>query len=184
MSGGHRIRRAAAFAGLASGVAFFGGQSFSASASPVIIAPEASSEVSNTEVNRIGASSIVAPDFAAGTFDPNFAWTTFVANHGGQDAVDACQGGLTDMTAEADLEGSYLGYFPIHNHCGGEPILTLQVGDEVFISGYGAFTVIDYREVEQGDTTRALSGLGGDILLQTCHETGLGMRVVALDMSW
>lgn len=114
-----------------------------------------------------------------------YDWITFVANRGGQEAVDACLGGLTDMTAQAQLTNKgYLGYFPIHNHCGGEPILNLETGDHVFIRGYGAFQVVGLRDVEQGDTTRALAGLPGVILLQTCHETGTEMRVVALDLSW
>lgn len=115
---------------------------------------------------------------------PVFKWMTFVANSGGQEAVDACLGGLTDMTVQANLTQSYLGYFPIHNECGGEQILNLAIGDQVFIDGYGAFEVIQLRDVEQGDTTRALAGLGGQILVQTCHDTGLEMRVVALETRW
>jgi len=122
-----------------------------------------------------------APDFSGPEY-AEFDWATYIANTGGQDAVDECAGGLTDMSEVAHLRTNQA-YYPIHNQCGGDPILDLELDDEVFIAERGKFTVVDTRDVERGDTTAALAGLPGSILVQTCYDTGTLMRVVALRAS-
>jgi len=126
--------------------------------------------------------SVNAHETKAASQADDFEWSTFIANTGGQEAVDLCAGGLTDMTALVGLD--HQRYYPIHNQCGGEPILRLQVGDDVFIAGLGKFVVSGYRVVNRGDTTDALDGLGGSVLVQTCYDVGPEMRVVALDSAW
>lgn len=108
-----------------------------------------------------------------------YAWTSYVANVDSQAAIDQCTGGLT---YSPDISGA-LGksYYAIHNHCHGMPILSLRNGDLVLIDGVGIFKVVDSRDVSQGDTTAAIRGIGGQILLQTCYTTGSAMRVVGLD---
>jgi hypothetical protein len=123
-----------------------------------------------------------ARDYLGLTSASTYKWSTFVANTGGQDAVDQCAGGLTDMTAVVGMKEQR--YFPIHNQCGGDPILKLEPGDTVFIAELGAFAVVDARDVSRGDTTAALNGLGGAILVQTCYDFGPDMRVVGLDSAW
>jgi len=107
-----------------------------------------------------------------------YAWTTYVANSGGQEAIDACAGGVTNY-------GNYgqFTYFPIHVHCGGSPILSLSVGSQVRISGGsydGVYTVLSTKDVPKGATTAEFDGMGGSIMLQTCYRSGGMMRLVSI----
>jgi len=107
------------------------------------------------------------------------AFYTYVANIGDQSDVDACAGGLTYFIEVAE----YLRkpYYPIHNYCGGQPILSLHPGDLVMIRQLGEFKVVSGINVLPGDTARSLAGLAGDIYLQTCYDDQQTMRVVGLD---
>jgi hypothetical protein len=102
-------------------------------------------------------------------------WRTTVVNAGGQDAVDACAGGLTRWYENVDGKP----YYPIHRGCGGTPILGLHLGDLVRIDG-ATWTVTDARDVAKGSHYSAASGLNGQILLQTCYRDDSTMRIVAL----
>jgi hypothetical protein len=107
-----------------------------------------------------------------------YAYSNYVANRGNQPAVDACTGGLT----YGEEVSAWLGrdYYPIHNHCNGNPILSLKNGDLVEIQGVGIFRVVDSTDVRQGDRADIILGVGGSILLQTCYKEGNKMRVVGL----
>ncbi|MDR0482131.1 MAG: hypothetical protein LBH13_03070, partial [Cellulomonadaceae bacterium] len=107
-----------------------------------------------------------------------YTWQTYVANIDHQAAVDKCAGGLT---YSPDVS-TYLGkdYYPIHNHCSGQPILSLVKGNTVEIKDLGVFVVVDTRDITKGDKAGVLQGMEGTILLQTCHNSGDGMRVVGL----
>jgi len=137
------------------------------------------------------ALAIVAVPWAAGVFNPvsaaaesTYALETYIANTGGQEQVNECAGGLTNLTAVSDyltrVEGSPKINLPIHNECGGRPILELQDGDLVLIENLGEFVVVADRTVERGGDADDLLGLPGTVLLQTCHDSGNQMRVVAL----
>ena len=117
-----------------------------------------------------------APQGDAG--NPVYTFSTWVANIDDQAAVDQCTGGLTYSPPISDYVGKP--YYPMHNHCGGLPILSLQAGDTVHIEGVGVFTVVGSKDVTQGDSAEALLGLPGDALIQTCYSTGNKMRVVEL----
>ena len=108
-----------------------------------------------------------------------YDFESYIANSGGQDAVDECTGGLTDMTVVGDYIGK--AYYPIHNYCGGRPILELEVGATVYIAEVGEFTVVATHDVLRGDNADALAELPGTVLIQTCHDEGDGMRVAALE---
>lgn len=107
-----------------------------------------------------------------------YDFSTRIVNEGGQAEIDACKGGLTKMTSVTNYVGK--GYYPIHNECGGAPILDLAEGSSVHIDGLGDFVVVDTLDVMRGDDASLIKNLAGDILLQTCHNSGNGMRVVAL----
>jgi len=109
----------------------------------------------------------------------DYAWTTFVANVDSQEAIDACEGGLTYSPEISDILGKP--YYPIHNFCKGLPILDLQVGDLVYIEDVGDFRVVGAQDVTKGDTTAAIMDLPGSAVLQTCYEIGDKMRVVGID---
>ena len=123
----------------------------------------------------------ISPVPAPAQAPPSPAWTTYVANSGGQSTVDLCAGGLTAYS-DADGGAFYsVPYLAIHNNCGGAPILQLSAGDSVLITGggtAGTYEVVDSRDVTQGATTDALAGMAGDILLQTCYFNSTTMRVV------
>jgi len=126
------------------------------------------------------------PAKAAKAAEPasKYAYKTYVANSGDQHQVDACTGGVTNMTAVTDyltrVEGTSKLYLPIHNECGGRPILDLEVGEKVLIDGVGKYEVVALRNITRGAKASALAGLPGSILLQTCFDTGNQMRVVSL----
>lgn len=103
------------------------------------------------------------------------AWSTWVANSGGQGAVDACTGGVTRW--HEDVEGKP--YLPIHRHCGGTPILSLRVGDRVKVDGV-VYRVVDLRDVHKTGTIADLHGMGGEAILQTCYKSGPLMRAVGI----
>ncbi|WP_251153818.1 hypothetical protein [Cellulosimicrobium sp. Marseille-Q4280] len=107
------------------------------------------------------------------------AWSTRIVNSGGQGAVDACAGGVTRWSS--NIEGK--AYLPIHEHCGGSPILSLGMGQMVAISGGGldgVYQVVDSRNVAKGDSVTAAYGIGGSVLLQTCYVNSNLMRIVGV----
>ncbi|MDR0483452.1 MAG: hypothetical protein LBH13_09935, partial [Cellulomonadaceae bacterium] len=145
------------------------------------ISTSSSSDVSATNVADHAASSSlrVVPAAAQVT---EFGFSAFVANSGGQDAVDACTGGLTNYTPVAD----YLGIpdFVMHNHCGGAPILSLSPGQTVKIDDT-VYTVTATMDVQQHDGADVITDFaqGSDALLQTCYNNGSSaMYVVALQL--
>ena len=105
-------------------------------------------------------------------------FTTRVANIGGQNEIDECTGGLTEMETVSE----YLGrpYYPIHYECGGAQILNLKEGEQVHIDDVGDYLVLTTTDINRGDTAAALKDFPGEAILQTCHPTGPKMRVVTL----
>lgn len=75
----------------------------------------------------------------ASTIKSAYDFSTYIANVGGQDQIDACTGGLTKMVDVSKYMGR--DYYPIHNECGGSPILNLVDGNTVHIDGLGDYTV-------------------------------------------
>ncbi|MDC7120276.1 hypothetical protein OMK64_01850 [Cellulomonas fimi] len=135
-----------------------------------VAAEQAAGEAAAVEAARIAAH----PEATRGAASA-VEWTTWVANSGGQDAVDACTGGLTRWFEPVDGKT----YLPVHRECGGLPILDLQLGDRVLVDG-ATYVVTDARDVRKGDSYEAAAGLDGLVLVQTCYPTGGRMRLVAL----
>ena len=101
-----------------------------------------------------------------------------IANAGGQIEVDACTGGLTLMESVTD----YLDkpYYAIHDSCGGETLLSLDLGDEVSIANT-AYRVVYLQLVQRGDTAAHLNPISSDVLIQTCYPDKRGMRILGLE---
>ena len=101
-------------------------------------------------------------------------WSVRVVNRGGQRAINACRGGLTRW-------GTVYGkrYYAVHNYCGGAPILHLKKGNVIKISGK-KYVVVSTRVVRKGATIRAVRGMKGSALLQTCYFHSRYMRVVGV----
>jgi len=125
----------------------------------------------------IAASHTATAPTAVVVEDSDYAFDTYVANTGEQDAVDACAGGVTYMPSVAEYVGK--AYYPIHNYCGGTPILSLENGDQVRIDDV-TYTVVGSVDVQRGDDATAITNLPGTALLQTCYENSNAMRVVAI----
>lgn len=106
---------------------------------------------------------------------PGAAWRVTIVNSGGQEAVNACAGGLTRWFENVDGKP----YYPIHRGCGGTPILSLHLGDRVLVDGT-PWLVTDSRDVARGATYAEAAGLDGQILVQTCYPDPSVMRIVAL----
>jgi len=106
------------------------------------------------------------------------AWTTTVTGSGDSAAVDACTGGLTEFTAMSRDLG--VPAYAIHSYCGGEPVLALQVGDEIAIDGvrHRVATANDYPLFS---STEVMQGLRSDAFLQTCDLVAGQARVLGLE---
>lgn len=108
---------------------------------------------------------------------PTIRWSVSVTNSGGQEAIDACSGGLTDFTP---AHGSGMTFYAIHLHCGGGPVLGLAVGDLVQISGT-TYTVVGVADFTLPVHSSSLAGMGGSVFVQTCHRgQNRNVRVVSL----
>lgn len=112
------------------------------------------------------------------TKDADYDFVTHVVNRGEQDAVDACAGGVTYMPSVAKYV--HKPYYPIHNYCGGTPILSLDEGDLVLIDGV-EYQVVDSLDVKRGDNATVIMDIDGDALLQTCYPNSSAMRVVGIE---
>jgi hypothetical protein len=126
-------------------------------------------------ISTIASSQILAETSYGGR---RVSYYTYVANTGDQQTVNKCAGGLTYYTEISEFMGKP--YYPIHNECGGRPILRLKVGDLVSIHQNGVYEVIAIQDVTRGDTALELLTLPGDAYLQTCFDSGNEMRVVGL----
>jgi hypothetical protein len=139
-----------------------------------IAVPATVSSMNNAELAETSSTTISIADT---TNHNDIAWETFVGNTGEQDAVDECTGGVTYMPTVSDYVGK--AYYPIHEHCGGAPILSLEDGDQVKIDDV-IYTVVDSVDVQRGDTAADIDDLAGTALLQTCYPDSEAMRIVAI----
>lgn len=98
---------------------------------------------------------------------------------GYQAEVDRC------LWVRMDLEGSVAPIVGAHNTCGGDLVLTVQVGDVVTLTGQG----LDGRYIVSGDRVAytgqgagdATAGLTAAVILQTCYfGEGNEVRLVTL----
>ena len=106
---------------------------------------------------------------------------------GGQVELDWCDGTFIQM-AGYDPDGS-LGLPPTysaHNACGGDVMLNLPVGTEMTVidsDGISAdYVITDEMRTQQFSTaTSDLTGLDGDLILQSCFWDNATMRFISLE---
>ena len=107
-------------------------------------------------------------------------WSISIATVGMQAEIDACQWVRMDFTAEVVLP-----VVAAHNFCGGGIVLDMQGGDTVALAGTGLdglYVVVAAQDAwADSDAADAISGLAGDVVLQTCYWTDDGQeRLVGL----
>jgi hypothetical protein len=107
---------------------------------------------------------------------------TFIGTTVADGITIGCDGGLTHNIGVSEYLGAK--YLPIHNYCGGFPILDLRIGDSVIIAEVGEFAVVDFRSVPFGNIpATSLRGLAGEVILQTSYRDNSAMRAVGLNRS-
>lgn len=96
---------------------------------------------------------------------------------GYQVELDRCLWVRMDIGATAPIVGA-------HNTCGGDVVLTMALGDTVYLTGEGldgSYLVTGEREATKGQNAfQATDGMGATVILQTCHWEGEGVRLLAL----
>lgn len=117
------------------------------------------------------------PDLAMSAVRPEISWQTYVANSGGQAALNACSGGLTRITDRNYQRPQNKAYYALHRECGGTYLLNLEIGDVVAIDEQ-LYSVREIRDVRDTTGHWPLNEMKGSILLQTCYEAS-GMRRLA-----
>jgi len=105
-------------------------------------------------------------------------WAIDIDRTGYQTEIDACLWVRMDLGAAAPFVGA-------HNYCGGDIVLTMEVGDTVTLRGTsldGEYEVSGSVDAWAGDSARAATeGLSADVILQTCYWQSNGReRLVAL----
>jgi len=110
------------------------------------------------------AGSEAAPEPAGYAFD--------VTLWGHQEALDLCAGWVYEDFMRGDVVSA-------HNHCGGDVVLGLDVGDTVTLTGHGAgtYAVTQLKTVPKGTSTAVLEG---GFWMQTCLWDGVNMRLARL----
>lgn len=120
------------------------------------------------------------PDSTDATGKPgvDVVWQTSVTNVGDSAAVNDCTGGLTDFTAMHDDLG--VPAYAIHSYCGGDPILTLAIGDVISIDGL-KYQVATANYFPMFSSTEVMRDLHSDAFVQTCNLVSGRSRVLGLD---
>lgn len=107
-----------------------------------------------------------------------------LAGPGGQAELDRCDGTWTQMIQYIEV-GVPQPVHSAHNGCGGNPLLTLEMGGTIDVrqldGNVVTYQAVDERRVAQvGTTTADIMGMGGDLILQTCFWDNSTMRFVGL----
>ncbi|WP_062288429.1 hypothetical protein [Demequina phytophila] len=91
---------------------------------------------------------------------------------GHQEALDLCAGWVFEDFMAGDVVSS-------HNHCGGDVVLGLEVGDAVALTGYaeGRYTVTQLKTVPRYSPATVLEG---GLWMQTCLWDSDLMRLARL----
>jgi len=105
-------------------------------------------------------------DPATGQADEGIVWEMKVVNSGDSETINECAGGLTEFTAMSEDLG--VPAYAMHSYCGGEPILTLAVGDAIKIDGvrYDVISTNDFPLFGSTELMRHL--VDEDAFLQAC----------------
>lgn len=107
--------------------------------------------------------------------------TVRLGEEGDEATLDICDGSFFEMATYRD-SNAILPVFAAHNNCGGDVILSWEVGTQVQIEGRpGLYEVVEIRNTgKTWVTTSDLVGLQGELALQTCYYGVEEMRFVGL----
>jgi hypothetical protein len=123
---------------------------------------------------------VVEPVVEVAAAPVSSSYSIGITAFGWQNELDACQWVLMDMVAEVPLP-----IVAAHNYCGGGVVLEMQPGDTVTLGGYGydgTYVVTGSRDASAGGSAaEAVSGMDGDVVLQTCYWEDNGtLRLVSI----
>jgi hypothetical protein len=93
--------------------------------------------------------------------------------------LDRCGGEFTEMVSyRAD---GVLPLYSAHNHCGGDIILTWDIGQHVTVAGSDVvYEVVEERHTPKSSNADSLVGMAGEFMLQTCYYGENRMRFLSL----
>ena len=183
------VRLGARAATLAATATLVGGVVSLASAAPGPRAAVAHPTVLAAPVNAVAVATLPEPSptsanvpaeplAAPAALPRTGTWAIDIDTTGYQTEIDACLWVRMDLGAAAPFVGA-------HNYCGGDIVLTMEVGDTVTLRGTsldGEYEVSNSVDAWAGDSARAATdGLSADVILQTCYWQSNGReRLVAL----
>lgn len=120
----------------------------------------------------------VAQEVASGAGGPQHP-VIRLGGEGDRRALDRCDGTFIEMVSYrmTDVPPVYAA----HNNCGGDVILSWQLGDTVRIDGRDAlYTVVEERHTPKWSMVTKLRGMAGELVVQTCYYGQDRMRFLAL----
>lgn len=105
--------------------------------------------------------------------------------------LDRCDGTFTQLTEYAVSGAEVPPVWAAHNSCGGDVILSWELGDRVTLTGHGAeandltgqvFEVVEVRHAPKyGGDVSVLDGMDGELVVQSCYyRPDTRMRFLAL----
>lgn len=98
---------------------------------------------------------------------------------GGMRELDWCDGRFIELDSYR-ITG-VLPVYAAHNNCGGDIILSLELGDRVKVGNDGTvYQVVEERHTTKYGNVGSLRGMTGELLLQTCFYGQNKMRFLAL----
>ena len=98
---------------------------------------------------------------------------------GGKREMNWCDGRFIEL--ESYRISGVPPVYAAHNNCGGDIILSWNIGDHVQIAGSDTvYEVVEERHTKKWGNVGSLRGMQGDLLLQTCYYGQDKMRFLAL----
>lgn len=99
---------------------------------------------------------------------------------GGIREMNWCDGRFIEL--ESYRISGVLPVYAAHNNCGGDVILSWNLGDRVQITGSDiVYEVVEERHTKKWGNVGSLRGMKGELLLQTCFYGQDTMRFLALE---
>ncbi|WP_136707101.1 hypothetical protein [Agromyces sp. H66] len=105
--------------------------------------------------------------------------TLTLGGEGDMRDLDRCGGEFTEMTSyRAD---GVLPLYAAHNYCGGDIILTWDIGQHVKVAGSDiVYEVVEERHTPKSSNADTLVGMAGEFMVQTCYYGENRMRFLSL----
>lgn len=105
--------------------------------------------------------------------------TVYLGVLGDETELDWCDGTFIEL--EPYRVDGVLPVYAAHNNCGGDIILTWDIGDTVHIGGeQKPYVVVEERTTRKWSQISSLRGMAGELALQTCFYGEDRMRFLSL----